>query len=436
MNNWRCFIVTFGSIWAGDIYIWLAYLRHSRLLYFYTETTASEEIERDKACLNKKVMRIEVNINAEMITWAITRAGHDLHEFLIKEPKIKDWIEYKKKPTVKQLEKFSNKVHIPFGYLFLANPPKENLPIPFFRTEENKPISLNVYDAILILQRRQEWLREYLAENEYEPLEFVGKYNTLSNVLDIVKDIRKTLNLGEEWAQEFPTWEKALQFLTKRIEENRIIISFNSVVGHNTRRPIKVEDCRGFVLVDSYAPFMFVNSADSKAAQMFTIVHELAHIWTGESAGFDFRQLQAARVPAEQLCDKVAAEFLVPERTFSIEWTNTPDIKELSRLFKVSPIVIARRALDLEKMTKREFFTFYNSYINKFWLKKNRGGGGNFYNTAKKRISFAFASHINHAVKTNKLLYRDASRLTGLKGETYRSFVTKTFDWNEYLCCR
>ena len=79
-------------------------------------------------------MRTEVNINADMITWAIARAGHDLHEFLIDSPRISDWLEDKKKPTIKQLEKFSHKVHIPFGYLFLQTPPKEDLPIPFFRT--------------------------------------------------------------------------------------------------------------------------------------------------------------------------------------------------------------------------------------------------------------------------------------------------------------
>ncbi len=55
---------------------------------------------------------------------------------------------------------------------------------------------------------------------------------------------------------------------------------------------------------------MFINNSDGKAAQMFTISHELAHIWTGHSAGFDFRELLPANDPVELLCDKVAAEFL------------------------------------------------------------------------------------------------------------------------------
>jgi Zn-dependent peptidase ImmA (M78 family) len=373
-------------------------------------------------------MKGEININVDMITWAIARAGYDLHEFISQFPKIQDWIENKKTPTLKQLEKFSHKVHIPFGYLFLANPPKEELPIPFFRTEKTgeTSVSLNVFDTILLIQRRQNWLKDYLIENDFEPKEFVGKFNVNSAVTEIVADIRNTLGLEENWAQNFATWEKALNYLTEVIEESGIYIIFNSVVENNTSRPIKVDECRGFILVDEMCPFMFINSADGKAAQLFTIIHELAHIWTGESAGFDFRQLQPASEPIEILCDKVAAEFLVPEDYFIKYWEKNPNIKAIARYFKVSPIVIARRALDLGKLSKAAFFAFYNDYISQLeFKKKNQSGGGDFYATAKKRISLSFAAHVNHAVKTNNLLYRDAFKLTGLKGDTYHKFLTK-----------
>ena len=370
-----------------------------------------------------------VNVNSDIITWAIARAGYDLHEYLINFPKIQDWIDDKKKPTIKQLEKFSHNVHLPFGYLFLRKPPNEELPIPFFRTEKSArtDVSLNVYDTIILTQRRQEWLKEYLTENGFDSLEFVGKFNKSTNVSEIVFDIRKTLSLDEDWAQKFQTWEKALEYLTSIIEEKGIILTFNSVVGNNTHRPITVDECRGFVLVDEMCPFMFINAADGKAAQMFTIVHELAHIWTGESAGFDFRQLQPASEPIEVLCDKVAAEFLVPEAKFNQHWDNQKNIKTIARYFKVSPIVVARRALDLGKISKPAFFSFYNDYITKMKYKKeSQSGGGDFYATAKKRISSSFAAHINHAVKTNTLLYRDAFKLTGLKGDTFNKFFTRT----------
>ena len=243
-----------------------------------------------------------------------------------------------------------------------------------------------------------------------------------------MSDIRQTLGLDENWARNFRTWQEALDNLIKHIEDIGIIAIFNGVVENNTSRPINVEECRGFVLVDQIAPFMFINNADGKAAQMFTIVHELAHIWTGHSAGFDFRTLQPANDPIELLCNKIAAEFLVPEITFDKLWSENPSIRNASRYFKVSEIVIARRALDTGKITKREFLNFYTEYISREFAKKeNQSSGGDFYATTRKRLSITFASHINNAVKSGDLLYRDAYKLTSLKGDTFQTFFTKHF---------
>lgn len=374
-------------------------------------------------------MRTEVNINANILTWAIERAGYKLHEFITKVPKVQDWIDGNKKPTVKQLEEFSRKVYLPFGYLFLSEPPREDLPIPFFRTiqSDEEKVSINVYDTVLIMQQRQEWLKDYLRDNDFEPLPFVGKFNHSQNVNEIVVDIRNTLGLSGNWASNFKTWREALEFLTTKIEDAGIIAVFNGVVENNTSRPIKVEECRGFVMTDELAPFMFINNADGKAAQMFTIVHELAHIWTGYSAGFDFRKLEPANDPIELLCDKVAAEFLVPEIEFNKVWARTPKIKYAARYFKVSEIVIARRALDTNKISKSNFYAFYDEYINREYEQTAKSSGGDFYATTKKRLSMIFATHVNNAVKSEKLLYRDAYKLTSLKGDTFQTFFTKHF---------
>ncbi len=374
-------------------------------------------------------MRSEVQIDPQIIRWAIDRAGYDLDEFFAKLPNAEKWISREKNPTPKQLEEFSKKVHLPFGYLFLPEPPKERLPIPFFRTSGNTTkVSLNVYDTVLLLQQRQDWLRNYLKDLEFEPSSFVGRSRHITDVQAIVNDIRKTLGLDEDWASHYRTWTDALAALANAIEEHGIITVFNGVVENNTSRPIEVKECRGFVLVDEYAPFMFVNNSDSKSAQMFTIVHELAHIWTGNSAGFDLRQLLPAPNPVEVLCDKVAAEFLVPRQAFERVWARTPNMSDCSRFFKVSELVIARRALDTHKISRDSFFRFYDQYINRdFYKKANQQSGGDFYATTKKRLSMTFAGHVHNAVRSGKLLYRDAYRLTSLKGKTFETFYAKHF---------
>jgi len=282
-------------------------------------------------------MRNEVNVNVNMLTWAISRAGYELQTFTEKFPKVQQWLEGEKNPTVKQLEEFSKKVYLPFGYLFLPEPPREKLPIPFFRSNGNKAdkVSINIYDTVLLMQQRQDWLRNYLKDNDFKPLQFVGKYGNKTNVKAIVADIRITLNLPENWASQFRTWHEAQDHLILHVEDKGIITVFNGVVENNGHRKIPVNECRGFVLVDEMAPFMFINNGDWKSAQMFTIVHELAHIWTGHSAGFDFRKLQPADDPIEILCDQVAAEFLVPEVSFNEVWNHRPSFSYASRFFKV-----------------------------------------------------------------------------------------------------
>lgn len=373
-------------------------------------------------------MGVRVNINNEILTWAIARAGYDMPVFTEKFPLIEKWLSGDKQPTVKQLETFAKKVHLPFGYLFLNDPPQEELPIPYFRSNGTlvEQVSVNVYDTILLMQQRQDWLREYLIENDFEPLDFVGRFRDSTDVHAIVRDIRNVLQLQENWASSFRTWTEALAHLVETIEDKGIIASFNGVVENNGHRKIEVDECRGFVLVDQRAPFMFVNNGDFKSAQMFTIVHELAHIWTGNSAGFDFRKLQPANDPIEILCDKVAAEFLVPEVAFNDAWQRYSNTQGIARHFKVSEIVIARRALDTGKWTRNKFFNFYNAYSTREFAKKeNQAPGGDFFATARKRLSITFASHINQAVKTGQLLYRDACKLTSMKGDTYDKFFSK-----------
>mgnify|MGYP000921574298 FL=1 len=373
--------------------------------------------------------RVE-NINKEIIEWAILREGNSLEEFYAKNPNVESWIKGDKKPTVKQLESFTHKVHVPFGYMFLPQPPNETIPLPFFRTgkKNDNKVSLNVFHTVQIIQDRQNWLTDYLEELSFPDLDFVGKYNIKTGYIEIVSDIRNVLKLELDWASKHNKWEEALDYLTHKIEEAGIIVTYNGIVGSDTHRIIDVNECRGFVLVNKKVPFLFINSADAKAAQMFTIIHELAHVWLGKSAGFDNANLLPANDPLEILCDKVAAELLVPEIYFLKKWETTKDFKYLSRIFKVSPIVIGRRALDLKLISIKYFMEFYNSYMADFKTNKDRqSSGGDFYATTKKRISLRFAAFVNNAVKENKLLYRDAYRLTNMKGDTYNKFINEYF---------
>lgn len=368
-----------------------------------------------------------IQIDPKILSWAITRAGKDIDAYTEKHKLVSAWLNEEKQPTFKQLEEFARKVYLPFGYLFLPTPPVEECPIPFFRNVyAETQLSLNVYDTVLMMQNRQDWLSEYLKENKFEPLPFVGAYSISSGINTVVDAIRSLLDLKENWASAYPKNQDALNALTSKTENNGIIISFNSVVGNNTSRHISVDECRGFSLVNNYAPFVFINSADSKTAQIFTLVHEIAHILIGFSAGISIYDDTAIKDENENFCDKVAAEFLVPLALFRAAWVSKKgDYEKIARQFSVSKLVIARRALECGLITKDDFFNFYNEYKTIDFSQKSKDSGGDFYRTAFKRISRTFAMHVNNAVRTNQLLYRDAYHLTGLNGNTFSALMSK-----------
>ncbi|MGR6836698.1 ImmA/IrrE family metallo-endopeptidase [Syntrophomonas erecta] len=372
----------------------------------------------------------KVDVSPNILHWAATRSGK-IDTISANFPNWTKWVNNESQPTLKQLEKLAKITSTPLGYFFLREPPVEQLPIPHFRTinehyQMDTP-SPDLYETVQMMERRQEWMREYLIEQRYDPLPFAGARDINDNPIEIAKEIRDRLGLSGGWAASCRTWQDALRMLYDKIEDERILLVVNGIVGNNTHRKLDVSEFRGFVLVDEYAPLVFINGSDGKAAQMFTLAHELAHIWYGFSAAFDLRELQPSSDEIEIACNRVAAEFLVPEIELRTIWPNvqgkSDTFQRLARHFKVSEIVTARRTLDLRLITKDQFFDFYQ---NRITVESNKNSnGGNFYYTQNYRIGRRFAETIIRATMEGKILYNEAYRLTGLKGKTFSKFAAR-----------
>jgi Zn-dependent peptidase ImmA (M78 family) len=240
--------------------------------------------------------------------------------------------------------------------------------------------------------------------------------------------MRVALGLKADWASGHRRWTDALLALCETIDEAGILVVVNGVVGNNTHRKLDPHEFRGFVLVDEFAPLVFVNGADGKAAQMFTLAHELAHVFFGSSAAFDLRRLMPAEDATEQACNQVAAEFLVPERLMRQVWPSVPDdpsrFQEMARRFKVSELVVARRALDLGLIGRDDFFAFYDSYQTaERRAASQQPQGGDFYANQTLRIGRRFARTVVRAAREDRLLYSEAYRLTGLYGKTFDAYA-------------
>lgn len=335
--------------------------------------------------------------------------------------------------TIAQADKLAQRTHTPLGYLYLEEPPDERLPIPDFRTLSNempRHPSPDLLETVYLMQRRQSWMRDELIEYGAGPLDFVGACEPDSSPRQVAKAMGATLRLAPDWASRESSWTAALGSLRDRVEIAGVLAVFNGIVGNNTSRKLNRDEFQGFALIDEYAPVVFVNSADFKAAQMFTLAHELAHIFVGQAGVSGFRSFQPSDHRTEQLCDRAAAEFLAPADRLRAFWraaTRADDpYQAVARRFKVSSLVAARRALDLNLINRDAFFRFYNAF-----KQRERPGSqpsetsGNFWNTQKWRIGKDFGAAIVRAVKEGRLPYREACRLTGLSAESLAAMPQK-----------
>lgn len=370
------------------------------------------------------LMTVErLNIKPNLLRWVIQRAGISEEKAIETFPLLNGWLFQEKQPTLNQLKKFAAKFYVPFGYLFMSNLPIEKIPFPMFRGEAGQQdhFNLNVYDTVMNVQARQEWLEEYLEENDIKTCNFIGSITTKTSISETVRRLRSILDLDDRWAFSLATPDAAVSLLGQKIEDTGVFLAYNGVVGNNTHRPLKVSECRGFALVNEKAPYIFVNSADSKSAQLFTLIHEVAHLMLGVSAGHAGSEVLNHEA-TENYCDMVAAEFLVPASVLREIWIN--DTKSASRRFKASELVVARRAHDLCLMSDTEYKAFWAMYSQRQLRIKKKSTGGSFYLTSVKRVGRNFAIHVRNAVNNKQLNYTEAYRLTGLYGKTYDKFMT------------
>lgn len=366
-------------------------------------------------------MRVEVK--PELLRWALERAGLGVGSLAERFPKLAAWVSGNEFPTLKQLEQFANATHTPLGYLFLQAPPVERVPIPDFRTVGNEHISHpspDLLDTIYACQQRQEWYREFMQFSNEDPPAFVGSMTVQSSVETAADSIRTALNFDLEERHHFASWEEALRSFIDQADSLGVLVMVNGIVGNNTRRKLDPAEFRGFALVDDLAPIVFINGADSKAAQMFTLAHELAHVWLGASALSDIAVISSPSNEVEKWCNQVAAELLAPLESIRREYRKDAllrvELDRLARRFKISTLVVLRRVYDADGITQTEFWEAYKkelALLRSISSSRDRDGGS-FYPTHALRVGRRFARALVASTLEGQTLYRDAFRMLGI----------------------
>lgn len=369
---------------------------------------------------------LRVGVEPSVLRWASERSRIDPAVLAAKFPKLPEWEQGDAQPTLKQLEKFANTTHTPFGFLLLPAPPVETLPVPDFRTHRDAAAgrpSPDLLETIYLCEQRQEWYRDFARGEGEQPLPYVGRLSTETEPSAPADAIREDLGIdaGAPALEEASSWSDGFRALRDQAEAVGVLVMVSGITGANTRRKLDPEEFRGFALVDDLAPVVFVNGADSKAAQIFTLAHELAHIWLGSSAVSDARLNVKVRSASERWCNEVAAELLVPLADFRTEFrprgSLSEELQRLARTYRVSTLVILRRVRDLGHLTWEQYGLAFETELQRIrdLPAAAKVSGGDFYNTQPTRVSKRFARAIVGDTLEGRTLYGEAYRLLGVK---------------------
>ena len=384
----------------------------------------------------------EALITPHVLKWARERAQYTpdgaAQKIHVRPDRLIAWEAGDVRPTFRQAQNLAKVFHVPFGYLFLPSPPDEKLAIPDLRTlggHDDPDLSLEFVDLYHEILRKQEWFREYQIQEGAKALSFIGKFSIENDYKEVAKHIGLRLSIDTELRDSARNWEQFINKIVEQMEGVGILVMRNSIVGNNTHRHLSVEEFRGFAISDLIAPLVFVNSGDAKPAQIFTLAHELVHLWIGES-GISNPMLGKKKTGnhsqrIETFCNKVAAELLVPESHFLSDWIDSLSVKDnldlLPKKYRVSQLVIARRAYDLDLLSYEEFQEFYVTVLQQDRSKKIKqsksAGGPNFYVTQKSRNGRLFSQAVIAAAFEGRLPLRDAGFLLGVKPGKLKKFA-------------
>lgn len=384
------------------------------------------------------------NITPEIFKWA--RESAHISELVAATKvsssieKLKEWEAGISQPTIKQAQTLARFYKRPFALFFLPEIPKDFQPLQDYRRTGSKPLSTASVFIIREIQQKQSWISEVYQENREDKLSFVGKFSMNDKPEVIADDILKTLKIKPG---SYSTDNPIKEWIDKA-ESKGVFISRTSFI--HSRLKLDSEEIQGFAIADQYAPFVFINSDDWEAPQLFTLVHELAHLWiaeTGISNEIDSEIFDQNKIhPVELFCNEVAASALIPideiNKIVGSSFSSSKEIFRSSQTLGVSSLAIIVRALNLnlialekyQKLKKEigdDFTTFIEREEQRKIKQKEKPGGPNYFLLQLNRNSRLFTQTVLDAYKGGFIEPTQASNLLNVQINKFNKLETQLY---------
>ena len=378
----------------------------------------------------------ELRIEPKLYDWVIKRAKKSIAEIKVKKDfkNIEDWIAGNSCPTFIQLENLAKFLYVPFGYLFFKEPPEEPSPLTDFRTPNDDRLekySVGLLETIYQCKRFQSWYSDYARENHLPLVPHLKSVTINDDPIKVAQSICHQLNISYEDRKK--SKQDDLKYIVSKVEEAGNLVMMNSIVKNNTKRPLDHNEFKGFSLHDDFAPLIFINSSDPKESQVFTIAHEIAHLWLGESGLSDTAHF--SKVKVERWCNQVATEIIFPKNLINNfnKSSSLDEINKFSKKLNLSPLVVLRRLNDSKFISNDEFENYYDGTFTNFIekkkkMKEKKKGGPLIYDLIPLRLGRSFTKAVIIHTLEGKTLYHNAFDMLGVNSTTKFNNLAKKME--------
>ncbi|MEI0747931.1 ImmA/IrrE family metallo-endopeptidase [Brachyspira pulli] len=379
---------------------------------------------------------MKVKINNEVLKWARESVNLSIDE-VIDKIKMKtftkdDLVKFEngeQLPDLNLAKKLSKLYGISFAVLYMTSIPKNIQPkINDFRQLDSK-LSRNAIFLMRKLINHQEWVKSYLVSNNAKELDFVGTISINSKIEDTIYKIKNVLNIEINFNKDS---KYNFDNIKELLENNNIFVSVGNSYNFNHLSSVEVKEIRGFAIADKIAPFIFVNSSDTDNAKLFTLIHELVHIFIGETgiSNISFTNINKQN-EIEKYCNKVTSEILLPENIFNDYWNKSTNenieekISFISSKLPVSKLAILVKARSFGYVEENIFNKLFSKFSNIKLKNKILNGQPNPYYIIRNLNTKRFSNYVLDAYYDNNITLKDTCNLLSIKPYKLEKYIEK-----------
>lgn len=312
-------------------------------------------------------------INPKMLIWARSETPFKTTEEvemvfpMIAANNLDAWEKGEDYPSITEAKKLASIYKLPFATFYLSEEPIKKVKrytdrrtLKGFYTEK---LSYSLWSEIQRIESNRDSVLEFSADET--PLRTIPNIAS-NNVIEIASAIRNYLGLNTPLRSKTAYGNNPFNYYRNIIERNGIIVA--QVSG------VDIEEMKGLsIYFDSY-PIIAINNKDYDRSKVFSLFHELAHIFR-RSSSLCTIDMDEHSDQEETICDSIAAAALMPELAFKQiadecikrnGVVNSICVDRIAGLFGVSSISALRRMLETKVINRKIFFELFDVITDEY----------------------------------------------------------------------